>query len=161
VGVEPPGTGGYSTTNYIVLQAIAEKLTGTPLSEAIETRIATPLGLKQTALPPNDDSSLSEPSTRGVLADACVQELQAYGAKVKRGQDASDWSVSAAKGGGAMQSNLKELGVWAASTSDPVKGRTLVIATNACGAGLQMYGFVAGVYPDAGVIEALSAKPEK
>lgn len=127
-----------------------------------------------------------------MLADACVQELTAYGTKTKRGQDASDRTVSAAKGGGAMQSNLNELGVWAASMSgstllseetarprtetevvqegptyglglmkvgdffghqgeifgweafalhDPVKGRTVVIATNACGVGLQMYGF--------------------
>jgi D-alanyl-D-alanine carboxypeptidase len=131
---------------------------------------------------------------------------------VKRGQDASDWSVSAAKGGGAMQSNLKELGVWAASTSgsallseetatlrtkvdvvqdgltyglglmkvgdffghqgeifgweafalhDPVKGRTVAIATNACGVGGQMYGFLLAVFPDAKVGDALTAKPDK
>lgn len=34
-------------------------------------------------------------------------------------------------------------------------------ATNACGVGLRMYGFLLGVYPDAGVGDALSAKPGK
>jgi D-alanyl-D-alanine carboxypeptidase len=61
VGVAKRGTPGYSTTNYIVLQEIAERLTGTTLADAIADRVTGPLGLTVTTLPPTDDSSISDP----------------------------------------------------------------------------------------------------
>lgn len=117
-GVTKPGTPGYSTTNYIVLQEIVEGLTGTPLDQVIADRISGPLGLKVTTLPPPDDSAISEPSTTGSVNGLCALELSADGAEgVDAGADVTDWSVSSGAGGGAMQSNLTELATWAASGS--------------------------------------------
>ena len=63
--VNPPGTGGYSTTNYISLQEIAETLTGQTIQQLIAERVSDPLSMTQTALPPNEDTTLPEPFARG------------------------------------------------------------------------------------------------
>lgn len=119
-GVRPPGTTSYSTTNYIVLQRIAEKITGSPLRTLIRTRVTAPLGLRKTVLPRNDTTALSPPATRGRLNKDGVAEIRHDGGTGRVGQDTSSWSVSSGQGGGAMQSNLHELGVWAASDSGSV-----------------------------------------
>jgi D-alanyl-D-alanine carboxypeptidase len=64
-GVSPPGTPGYSTTNYIVLQLIAEAVGGAPLEDLIATMVTDPLAMENTYLPPADDTTLPEPFTHG------------------------------------------------------------------------------------------------
>ncbi|MFN8623882.1 MAG: serine hydrolase domain-containing protein [Chloroflexota bacterium] len=116
--VSPPGTPGYSSTNYVVLQAIAEHLTGTPLRDLIAERATGPLGMTRTALPPDDDTTLPDPVAHGVLSPACVQELQTDGAaNVTVGTDTTDWNASYGQGAGGMHSTIADLGVWAASLS--------------------------------------------
>jgi D-alanyl-D-alanine carboxypeptidase len=44
-GLSEPGTSGYSTTNYILLQEIAEEITGTSLNDLITERVTGPLAL--------------------------------------------------------------------------------------------------------------------
>ncbi|MGD9573670.1 MAG: serine hydrolase domain-containing protein [Thermoleophilia bacterium] len=118
VGVAKPGTAGYSTTNYIVLQEIAVSLTGQPLTDAIRDRVTEPLGLEDTFLPPPEDSAISDPSTNGTIGPLCALELEQDGATdIGAGEDVTSWSVSSGAGGGAMQSNLADLATWAASTS--------------------------------------------
>ena len=58
LGVAAPGTPGYSTTNYLVLQLFAEAATGTPLADLIATRITDPIDLDATALPPPENTAL-------------------------------------------------------------------------------------------------------
>lgn len=112
-GVAPAGTPGYSTTNYIVLQLIAETLTGEPLQDLIAERITDPLGLDHLFLPSPDDTTLPEPATSGYIAGGCVQEFERDGATVAEGTDAREWSASYGQGGGGMTSNISDLLGWA------------------------------------------------
>ncbi len=114
-GVEAPGTLGYSTTNYIVLQLIAESITGTPLADLIADRVTGPLGLEGIFLPPNDDTTLPAPATHGYVDGGCIDELAADGASVEPGTDVTDWNASYGQGGGGMTSDIDGLLRWAAS----------------------------------------------
>ena len=116
--VQPPGTGGYSTTNYIALQVIAETLTGKSIQDLIRERVTEPLGMTGTALPPNEDTTLPEPFARGYMSPACVDELVKDGAApVPVGTDTTDWNASYGQSGGGMHSTIADLGIWAASMS--------------------------------------------
>jgi D-alanyl-D-alanine carboxypeptidase len=120
-GVTPAGkTGSYSTTNYILLQQIAEEVSGSSLAELIKTKVTSPLGLDKTYLPPNDDTALPSPATHSSVTKSCKQEFADSGAEVKLGTDLTDWNVSYGQGGGGMTSTLKELGTWAASKTGDV-----------------------------------------
>ncbi|MGW4769653.1 serine hydrolase domain-containing protein [Nocardia sp. NPDC004278] len=58
----PPGTDfRYSNTNYIVLGALVEKVTGMPYADAVRQRILDPLGLHDTSFP-GDDPTISAPA---------------------------------------------------------------------------------------------------
>jgi D-alanyl-D-alanine carboxypeptidase len=114
--VQKPGSGGYSTTNYIALQMIAEEATGEGLEALIASRLAEPLGITDTVLPAPDDTALPSPGTHGYINESGVLEFEEDGAKVEAGMDVTDWSLSSAQGGGAMHTTLHELGVWGAST---------------------------------------------
>ena len=116
--VQPPGTGGYSTTNYIALQVIAETLTGKSIQDLIRERVTEPLGMTGTALPPNEDTTLPEPLARGYMSPACVEELVKDGAvPIPADTDTTDWSASYGQSGGGMHSTVADLGTWAASMS--------------------------------------------
>lgn len=116
-GVGDPGTPGYSTTNYIVLQLIAEELTGEPLQDLIAERLVDRDDLGNIFLPPNDDTDLTEPLTRGYVAGGCVAELAADGAEVAEGTDVTEWNLSYGQGGGGMSSDIASLLKWAESMS--------------------------------------------
>lgn len=116
-GVDAPGTPGYSTTNYIALQLIAEDLTGQSLQELIDERIVQPADLGNIFLPPNDDTDLPEPLTRGYVAGGCVAEFSGDGADIPEGTDTTDWSASSSQGGGGMTSDITSLRNWAATMS--------------------------------------------
>ena len=114
-GVTEPGTLGYSTTNYIILQLMAESVTGSTLQELIATNIADPLGLGSTVLPPNDDTTLPSPATSGYIDGGCVDEVATSGATVEPGTDTTDWNASYGQGGGGMTSTLPDLLTWSQS----------------------------------------------
>lgn len=64
----PPGeTFAYSNTNYVVLDLVAEAVTGERMPALLEARIFEPLGLEHTAYP--DDSALPEGALRGSVSD--------------------------------------------------------------------------------------------
>ena len=115
--VSPQGTAGYSTTNNLILQLIAESIEGAPLPESIQTRLLDPLGMTETSLP-IEDPSLPEPYASGHLNPGCVEELTNDGATgVDTDTDPTDWTISYAQGGGGMTSTLSDLGLWADSNS--------------------------------------------
>ncbi len=51
LGFEPGARFGYSSTNYIVIGLLIEKITGRPYQQAVEQRILKPLHLNGTSLP--------------------------------------------------------------------------------------------------------------
>jgi D-alanyl-D-alanine carboxypeptidase len=115
-GLQPVGSGGCSTTNYIILQEMAETITGKPIQEVVQERLTDPLGMPGTALPYNEDTTLPEPLARGYMSSACVAELAADGAEpVPDGTDTTDWNASYGQIGGGMHSTVADLGTWAAS----------------------------------------------
>ncbi len=117
-GLQPVGTPGYSTTNYIILQEIAETLTGRPIQELVTERLTEPLGMPSTALPYNEDTTLPEPLARGYMSPACVEELVRDGAEeIADDTDTTDWNASYGQIGGGMHSTVADLGTWAASMS--------------------------------------------
>jgi D-alanyl-D-alanine carboxypeptidase len=117
-GVKPVGTPGYSTTNYVILQEIAESLTGKSIQELVAERLTEPLGMPDTALPSNEDTTLPEPFARGYMSPACVDELVRDGAEpVPDDTDTTDWNASYGQIGGSMHSDLDDVGTWAASMS--------------------------------------------
>ena len=61
-----PGQGWYySNTNYVLLGAIIEQLTGSTVEEQFATRIFEPLALSGSSMPAPDDASLPEPYAKG------------------------------------------------------------------------------------------------
>jgi D-alanyl-D-alanine carboxypeptidase len=116
-GVEPPGTPGYSTTNYIILQLVAETITGMPLEDLIAERVTEPLGITGAVLPPPDDTTLPDPHTHGYLAGGGVAEVAEDGATVEEGTDTTDWNTSFTQGGGGMYATIGDLLGWAESTA--------------------------------------------
>jgi D-alanyl-D-alanine carboxypeptidase len=116
-GLLPEGTVKYSTTNFIILQMIAEKIDGAPLGDMLNTRLSEPLGLTATSYP-LEDPSMPDPFTAGHFNSGCVSELTDDGATgVDESTDPTDWSVSSGAGGGGFTSTLADLGVWASSLS--------------------------------------------
>jgi D-alanyl-D-alanine carboxypeptidase len=63
-----PGTSfGYSNTNTVLLGMLIEQLTGMSAADAIKARLFTPLGLTQTYLPPQTNTSIPAPFAHGYL----------------------------------------------------------------------------------------------
>lgn len=114
-GVQPPGTPGYSTTNYIILQLIAESIGGRPLEEMIATDVTEPLGLDHAVLPSPEDTTLPDPHTNGYIAGGCVIEMADDGATVEEGTDTTDWNTSFTQGGGGMYATIGDMLAWAQS----------------------------------------------
>jgi len=116
-GVAEPGTAGYSSTNYVILQVIAETVTGSSLQDLIAEKVSGPLGLDAFVLPPNEDTTLPDPVTNGYVDGGCVDELASDGATVEPGTDTTDWNVSFTQGAGGMNSTIGDLLGWAKSGS--------------------------------------------
>lgn len=111
--LEPAGTVGYSTTNYLILGEMLEKIEGVPI-DAILTSVATAAGLSETALTPGTDNSMPAPHSHGYLDQPGVDQLEDLGVKGVAPQDVTDWSVSWGGAGGAMYSTIADLGAWTA-----------------------------------------------
>jgi D-alanyl-D-alanine carboxypeptidase len=115
-GVSGAGTPGYSTTNYIILQLMAEDLTGMSLADAIADRVAEPLGMEHFFLPQNDDTTLPDPAAAGYVAGLCLDEMDAVGASLDADTETTDWNASYGQGGGGITATISDLGIWAGST---------------------------------------------
>lgn len=118
-----PGTGyRYASTNYIILGAIVEKLTGKPIAESYRSRFFYPLGLSSMYFPPQESNG-----DRGVLADPHENLspfnplLKQYGlpefpdAYIDIAFIPFEGLVSAAYAGGGIVSNAEDLAKWGAA----------------------------------------------
>lgn len=112
--LQPPGTAGYSTTNYLILGEMLEAVTGEP-AEAVVTDVATQAGLGQSALQEPSETRMPEPASHGYLNEPGVTSLAEAGVQAEPGQDVTDWTVSWGQAGGGMYSTVADLGAWAAS----------------------------------------------
>ncbi len=113
-GVEPAGTPGYSTTNYLILGKMLEELTGQP-SEDVLNELATDAGLTTTVLTVGSDIEMSDPSSAGYVNDIGVEYLAAEGIDVEPLGDVSSYNPNWGGVGGSMYSTIEDLGAWAAT----------------------------------------------
>ena len=124
--VQPPGTPGYSSTNYVVLQAIAEKFGGKPANELYIEHLYGPLGmsLNGTVLPPrNGNEPVPPPRSRAINTPQCDAEFNAYGFNTSEngvaiGDDITDTLsplVDLAGAAGSMWSILEDMLLWSKS----------------------------------------------
>lgn len=114
--LEPAGTGGYSTTNYLILGEMLVAIDGRPVEEIIN-EVATEAGLTSSVLGGPGDNTMPDPSSHGYVMQAGAEEFAEIGATVEPGTDVTDWTVSWGGAGGGMYSTIADLGTWAASGS--------------------------------------------
>ncbi|MFN8027620.1 MAG: serine hydrolase domain-containing protein [Acidimicrobiia bacterium] len=96
-----PGTDiHYSDSNYLLLGMIAEKVTGQPFDQVIQTQILDKVGLDETSYPTTDQ--MPEPFSHGYL-------LQPVGPP----RDVTSGNPGVAGGAGAMISTVDDLHKWA------------------------------------------------
>jgi D-alanyl-D-alanine carboxypeptidase len=90
----------YNNTNYNILAAIVEKVSGNDINTQISENILKPLGLKNTLYPTNNE---------------LPGELHGYGLNPQSGEfeDKTILNPTPVDGAGAMISNTSDLGVWA------------------------------------------------
>jgi D-alanyl-D-alanine carboxypeptidase len=112
--LDPPGTPGYSTTNYLILGEMLTKVTGQPVEQVL-TDLARQNGLTQTALTAPGDSAMPSPFSHGYIDTTGSLVLKAEGAKVPVGTDVTSWSPSWGGAGGGMYSTIADLGKWGAT----------------------------------------------
>ena len=90
----------YSDSNYVLLELIAEKVTGEPLGDTIQSQILDKVGLDATSYPTTD--AMPDPFSHGYLA-------QPFGGP----RDVTLGNPGVAGGAGAMISSLEDLHKWA------------------------------------------------
>jgi D-alanyl-D-alanine carboxypeptidase len=96
-----PGTSAhYSDSNYVLLQLIAEKVTGEPLGDTIQSQILDKVGLDATSYPTT--AAMPDPFSHGYLAEP-------YGGP----RDVTLGNPGIAGGAGAMVSSVEDLHTWA------------------------------------------------
>jgi D-alanyl-D-alanine carboxypeptidase len=113
-GVAPPGTPGYSTTNYSILGEMLTALTGQTPQEVLDA-LAAEVGLTDTALPAVGDGVLPAPASAGYVNDNATADLRRQGIDVEKLGDVSTYDPSWGGAGGAMYSTVEDLGRWAAT----------------------------------------------
>jgi D-alanyl-D-alanine carboxypeptidase len=89
----------YSDSNYVLLELVAEKVTGEPLAQLIQQQILDPLKLTDTSYPTT--SRMPSPFTHGYLTEPVGR------------RDVTLSNPGVAGGAGAMISALDDLKVWA------------------------------------------------
>lgn len=101
---EPGERFHYSSTNSILLGQLIEKISGTTLSEYLDSRILGPVGLPETSLP--NDAALPEPHVRGYATTG--------GTTV----ETTAWNPTWAWAAGGVVSTVDDLGRWIRAVAD-------------------------------------------
>jgi D-alanyl-D-alanine carboxypeptidase len=113
-GLQPPGTGGYSTTNFLILGEMLEEVTGKAVEDVL-TDLAKRAGLSESALQEPAETKMPDPASHGYLNEPGVKSLARAGVTATAVGDVSDWTVSWGQAGGGMYSTINDLQLWAAS----------------------------------------------
>ncbi|MFE6867880.1 serine hydrolase domain-containing protein [Kitasatospora sp. NPDC057692] len=96
---DPGAKFAYSSTNYVLVGLIIQKVTGRPLAEEIGRRILQPLGLRHTSFPAAGDRSIREPHPKGYTRESASEPLR----------DITELDPSAAWAAGQMISTNADL----------------------------------------------------
>ena len=108
----------YSTTNYLCMELIAEKVTGRTIASLVAEYVLEPLNLHEMALPPrNSPGYLPEPAARPYNGQSCAAEFTLSNASVPTGWTIDEIyrSLVVVGTGGSMSSTISDLLAWAAS----------------------------------------------
>lgn len=127
--LQPPGSGAYINTNYVILGEILAKVTGKPADEAINQAFAD-VGLTHTKLAASGTAGLPDPTSHGYYGDvqATADKQAGTATAYDSSTDVSDWNISWAGAAGGAYSTVADLQKWAASGS----GSTLLSEELAC-----------------------------
>ncbi|UEL35453.1 beta-lactamase family protein [Rhodococcus sp. C1] len=112
--LRPGTTVDYSNTNTVLLGMVIEKVSGSKLSEVIDTKITTPLGMEHTSFPTT--SAFPTPHAQGYTNQTLDESVTA----------ATDWNPSWGGAAGAMISSLDDMRIWVPALA---KGDLLTDAT--------------------------------
>lgn len=163
--VQPAGTVGYPSTNYVVIEQIIGKVAGKPLRDVIAERITGPLGMTNTVLPaPEDAGTLPDPHANAYATAPCAAEFAEVGATVEPDTDTTNWSMSTISGAGSMYSTIDDLMIWAQSNSgnsllsEEMQAKRLEITDDPSlhyGLGIMQFGQMYGHEGDAFGMQAL------
>lgn len=109
----------YSSTNIIVMELIAETVTGKTMTESVDTLVIQPLGLNHTALPLRTAPPpvRPEPAAGTYVRGGCVQEFADVAANIVVGTDTTpiDEALVVVGTAGSMYSTIQDLLRWASS----------------------------------------------
>ncbi|MGW6660105.1 serine hydrolase domain-containing protein [Rhodococcus sp. NPDC055024] len=98
--LRPGTTVDYSNTNTVLLGMVIEKVSGSRLSEVIDTKISTPLGMEHTSFPTTN--AFPTPHAQGYTNQTLDESVTA----------ATDWNPSWGGAAGAMISSLDDMRIW-------------------------------------------------
>ncbi|MDJ0111074.1 serine hydrolase domain-containing protein, partial [Rhodococcus erythropolis] len=98
--LRPGTTVDYSNTNTILLGMVIERVSGSKLSDVIDTKITTPLGMEHTSFPTTN--AFPTPHAQGYTNQTLDETVTA----------ATDWNPSWGGAAGAMISSLDDMRIW-------------------------------------------------
>ena len=102
--------GGYSTTNYIILGLIMQKVTGkTP--EALINGVFAQAGMTQSALP-GPSKSMPAPAAHGYVGNVYGEQFVKINPAVTATTDVTDWAFNWGREGGGAYSTIGDLATW-------------------------------------------------
>jgi D-alanyl-D-alanine carboxypeptidase len=109
----------YSTTNVLIMEIIAETITGRDMAELLQEYVYTPLNLTTARLLPFDATTQEfvspPPTVTSFMNSECLAEFPPNATQL--GADASDAesTIVSVRTGGAIQMTLGEMLIWAKS----------------------------------------------
>jgi D-alanyl-D-alanine carboxypeptidase len=105
-----PKEGGYSTTNYLILGTILEKLTGTA-PERLVNGVFRQAGMTQSRLP-FVSRPLPAPAAHGYLGVFAASQFAPTNPDLTASTDISSWTFDWGKEGGGAWSTIGDLATW-------------------------------------------------
>ncbi|UUE28706.1 beta-lactamase family protein (plasmid) [Rhodococcus qingshengii] len=142
--IRPGTTVDYSNTNTLLLGMVIEKVTGSTLSDVIDTKITTPLRMEHTSFPTTN--AFPNPHAQGYTNQTLDESVTA----------ATDWNPSWGGAAGAMISSLDDMRIWVPAlakgdllTDDTQKQR---LHTEPLGEGNDSSGYGLGLFNSGGWI---------
>jgi D-alanyl-D-alanine carboxypeptidase len=109
-GKKLPARGGYSTTNYIILGVIMQRLTGkTP--ESLVNGVFRQAGMKQSRLPVVS-GPMPAPAAHGYIGPLMASQMAPVAPSLTATTDVSGWTMDWGREGGGAYSTIGDLATW-------------------------------------------------
>ena len=115
----PANPGTYSTTNFVVLDRVAETVSGKTISDLVNEYVFVPLGMTTSTLPGRFDTGVHpEPAATPYAGPSCLGEFVSVGylgAELYGDLTEISQGIVMSGTGGAVSSTIKDLLTWAKS----------------------------------------------